>query len=388
MPDLTPSSKPHFAYIDCLRGYAVLLVIGCHLVYSFPELPNPVRRLMVTGWFGVQLFFLASSLTLLMSWHSELRRNGRVSLRAFALRRFWRIAPAYYAAGLLYYLVQPPALGFDGLQVLRTAIFVNAWHPAWLTVPEAWYVVPGGWSISVEFAFYAVFPLFAALVTSLGRAWLALLACLGIGVVANLMAEQAFAGSYAPAAIENFLFFWFPNQLSIFALGGVLFFTLRNQPRLMGWVERHSTALALGAIVAFCLIAYLPWLGKYLGAMPWLPAGHVASLPLAVFALALSRHRGLLVNRAAAAMGAVSFSAYLLHFAVLHVVGLLPGLFMTRSAGVAAIAAYGLSFVACVALTFLLSKLSYHLIEQPGVALGKRLIARLRPSRVVATPVG
>jgi peptidoglycan/LPS O-acetylase OafA/YrhL len=77
-------AKPRFAYIDCVRGYAVLLVIASHLVEVFPKLPYPVRRLALSGWFGVQLFFLASSLTLLMLWYSERCRDGAVSLRAFA----------------------------------------------------------------------------------------------------------------------------------------------------------------------------------------------------------------------------------------------------------------------------------------------------------------
>jgi peptidoglycan/LPS O-acetylase OafA/YrhL len=377
-------AKPHFAYIDCVRGYAVLLVIACHLAEIFPELPYPARRLVITGWFGVQLFFLASSLTLLMSWHSERRRNGTVSLRAFALRRFFRIAPAYYAAAVLYYLIQPPALGFDPWQALRTVLFVNAWHPAWIAVPEAWYVVPGGWSISVEFAFYAVFPFFAVLVTSLGRAWLAVFGSLAIGVVANLLAARAFAGAYEPQQISNFLFFWFPNQLSVFALGGILYFTLRDCPRLMEWIGRHSLALGLGAIAAFGALAYLPPLGQYLGGSTWLPAAQAACLPMLVLVLALSRHQGWLVNRAAQAIGQVSFSMYLLHFAVLHGVSLLPGMFHTRSTGVIAILAYAVAFVFCTLVSFALSALSYRFIEQPGVALGKRLIAR---SAATARPV-
>lgn len=382
------SAAPHLAYIDCLRGYAVLLVIACHLAYSYPELPNPVRRLVITGWFGVQLFFLASCLTLLMSWHAERRRRGGNDLRAFAIRRVFRIAPAYYAAAVLYYLLTPPALGFDWAQALRTVGFVNAWHPAWIAVPQAWYVVPGGWSISVEFAFYAVFPLFAALVTSLGRALWGLVTCLAIGVAANLLAYEALIADYSAAELGNFLFFWFPNQLSVFAAGAVLYFTIRDCPRVMDVVARHSGALALAAIGAFSALAYLPPLGKFLGDGPGLPAGHAASLPLALLVLALSRHQGPLVNRAVAAVGMVSFSAYLGHFAVLHLMGLLPGLFQTQATGVGAIVAYALGFVACVAATYGIAWLSYRWIEQPGVALGKRLIARLRPGRAIAAPVG
>jgi peptidoglycan/LPS O-acetylase OafA/YrhL len=71
------NEKVGYAYIDCLRGYAILLVIPCHLTYSYLDLPYPVHRLTVLGWHGVQLFFLTSCLTLLMSWRGEVSRLGR-----------------------------------------------------------------------------------------------------------------------------------------------------------------------------------------------------------------------------------------------------------------------------------------------------------------------
>jgi peptidoglycan/LPS O-acetylase OafA/YrhL len=224
-----PQPKPHLPYIDCVRGYAVLMVITCHVSYEFPGLPYPVHRLTSAGWFGVQLFFLASCLTLLLSWHSELRRNGATDVGAFFIRRFFRIAPAYYLAGVLYYFLMPPSGGFDALQMITSMLFINTWHPLWTTtVPTAWNVVPGGWSIGVEFSFYMVFPLFAAGVTNLRRALLVFAGSVAVGVLANNTAGAILDGSYTPVEIENFLFFWFPNQMSVFALGGVLFFLLRG----------------------------------------------------------------------------------------------------------------------------------------------------------------
>jgi peptidoglycan/LPS O-acetylase OafA/YrhL len=226
------------------------------------------------------------------------------------------------------------------------------------------------------------------LVTSLGRAWLAVLVCLGIGVTANLLAAASFADDYQSQQISNFLFFWFPNQPSVFALGRILYFTLRDCPRLMERIGRHSLVLGLAAMALFCLLAYLPPLGHYLGGTPWVPAAQVACLPMVVLVLAMSRNSGWLVNRTVEAIGRVSFSVYLLHFAVLHVFTLLPGMFMTRSAGVTAIAAYGMAYVVCATVTFALSAVSFRFIEQPGVALGKRLIARLRPGRSAVASVG
>ena len=36
---MTERLKPQFAYIECVRGYAVLLVIIRHATYLVPDLP-------------------------------------------------------------------------------------------------------------------------------------------------------------------------------------------------------------------------------------------------------------------------------------------------------------------------------------------------------------
>ena len=69
--DLTPN---RYAYIDALRGYAILLVIAVHSSGYFSDLSYPVQTLAYQGARGVQLFFVASSLTLCISWSA--RQDG------------------------------------------------------------------------------------------------------------------------------------------------------------------------------------------------------------------------------------------------------------------------------------------------------------------------
>ena len=214
-----PGAKPNFRYIDCARGYAVLMVITCHLTFQLPNLPYPIHRLTAMGWWGVELFFLASCVTLLMSWHHEAARNGAADPRAFFIRRFFRIAPAYYTAAAFYFFLLPPSSGFDARQLLAAMLFINAWHPVLTpTVLDGWNVVPGGWSISVEFCFYLIFPFFAAWTTSFARASGLALASIVIAVIANRAAYTVLSGTYDPIGLGNFLFFWPPNQFPIFAL--------------------------------------------------------------------------------------------------------------------------------------------------------------------------
>ena len=373
-------AKPHHNYIDCVRGYAVLLVMTAHYAYLFPNLPYPVHRVAVMGWYGVQLFFIASSLTLLMSWDYETRTRGGADVGAFFIRRFFRIAPAYYVAGAFYFFLIPPPGGFDMVQALASIGFVNAWHPLLTpTVANRWVFVPGGWSIGVEFTFYLLFPLFATRVRSLRAALWLVVALLVLGALANRAALAALSGSYRPSEVRNFLFFWFPNEMSVFGLGGVLFFLMRTA-EARGFNLRFPTLTALGAVGAFLALGFVP-LGKFLGARPVLPYSLAVCLPLMVFVFALSRVRGgLLVNRQVMLMGKVSFSAYLLHFATLRLLGTFPAAYGAGATGYRAILAFVLTWPVAAVLTFAAAWCSYRVIELPGMALGKVLIRGWRVS--------
>jgi peptidoglycan/LPS O-acetylase OafA/YrhL len=76
-------------------------------------------------------------------------------------------------------------------------------------------------------------------------------------------------------------------------------------------------------------------------------------------------------------MGQVSFSAYLLHFAVIHfTVECFPALFHVYATGMRAIGAFAATWVVMVVVTFGLSMLTYRLIELPMMEVGKKLARR------------
>jgi peptidoglycan/LPS O-acetylase OafA/YrhL len=374
-----PGAAVHrFQYIDCVRGYAVMMVIACHVTFAYPELPYRIRQLTESGWYGVELFFLASALTLLMSWRAE-AAAGPVSVRAFFIRRFFRIAPAYYCAGLLYTFVTPPQAISLG-PIIRTVAFINTLRPGWLTAPGVWWVVPGGWSISVEVMFYLVFPLYAAVATSARRALL----LLGLLIAAGLVANEAVLAWYAAEAqtrvIRDFLFFWFPNQAALFALGGLTYFLVARvqQPGLPNrLLVRFRPAALLCCTAAYGAVVYLPR-GHFLGDSPVLPGAHMIGLPLAGMIVCLSVGRSLLVNRIVAAVGTVSFSVYLLHFAVLQALHSFAGTLGFGATGWHAVGAFVVGFVLVTVITVLAATVSYHVIEAPMIRFGRQVIAGLQ----------
>jgi peptidoglycan/LPS O-acetylase OafA/YrhL len=374
--------KQHLRYIECLRGYAVLLVILCHSAYLFPGLPYPVHRVAVLGWHGVQLFFLASAVTLMMSWHDEKSRRGEVAVGAFFVRRFFRIAPAYYLAAILYFLIEPPADGFDAMQAASTLVFLNSWFPTLMggVTTNSWSVVPGGWSIGVEFTFYAVFPVLAWYIVSLPRAARLALGALVVGAALNSQLAPSMEAKFGQIPADNFLYFWFPNQMSVFALGICLYFLLERDRGRRSVFSMYPNFIAALTIVLIGATAFIPLPQRLDLLTPLPPAFLVVSLLLMVFVLALARSRsGLFINAPVALIGRVSFSAYLLYFAVLRIVSypsILHGLFGTT--GWSAIIAFPAALVCIVLIVLAASWCTYRFIETPMIDLGKKLLRQRR----------
>ncbi len=379
---MSGSSSRHFAFIDSIRGYAVALVILCHATYLLPNLPYPVHRLTVLGWHGVQLFFLASTVTLMMSYEHEVKRNGRADIFAFFLRRFFRIAPAYYAMALFYAIFRPvPPGGFSIGQGLASLAFINAWTPHWMGVtPSDWNVVPGNWSIGVEFSFYALFPFLAPFMTSLRRACALLAASMVVAAIVNPLFWPSLRASLGEVPANNFLYYWFPSQFSVFAMGFCVYHAIRWAHAGNILQPRHGNAVAIVGLLLFASTAYLP-LGKWLS---WqdttIPTFLYASIGLSVFVFSLSRARfGLLVNAVMGLVGRVSFSAYLSHFAVLDLIQRAEWLHKPLAIdGYGAIAAFLLLMLIVYPVVIGISWIMYRVIEIPMINLGKSLIARRR----------
>jgi peptidoglycan/LPS O-acetylase OafA/YrhL len=374
-----------YSFIDALRGYAVLLVITSHVGNTYLQLPYPVKRQADFGWYGVQMFFLMSCVTLLLSWRGEERR-GRADVGDFLRRRFFRIAPLYYLAAGYYFVTQPPPGGFDPLQLLGWFCFVNAWHPATTTtLPWRWEVVPGGWSIGVEFTFYAIFPLLIVQIRSLRVALAAFAAAMVIGVGANAFGHAMLAGEYDEKYIRNFLFYWFPAQLPVFALGVLLYYALQRSWRpgdaLGALLRRHPNKILLGCGV-LCAVVADRELPKVLAFN--LPGYLAASFIFVVMALTLGNAPdSVFNNRPIRALGRVSFSAYIIHFSVIYwLTNLWPRWFDVQATRWSAVLHCAALWLAVLPLTFVISSALYAGIEKPMIALGRRVIEARRLARV------
>ena len=193
VPDSVGASR--LAGVDVLRGLCVLLVLLNHIKLRFllNQLPVPdalpTRMEQVLFWSGhyaVVVFFVISGFLIT---GLSLRRWGSlasVDIGSFYRLRFARIAPclllllviltALHLAGASDFVIRPERASLG-----RALLAALTFHVNWLEGHHGY--LPGGWdvlwSLSVEEAFYLVFPLAAVLLRS-ERLFLLVLAALVI----------------------------------------------------------------------------------------------------------------------------------------------------------------------------------------------------------------
>jgi peptidoglycan/LPS O-acetylase OafA/YrhL len=367
--------------VDALRGYAILLVIVVHAEFYVTELVWPARRLQMYGYYGVQLFFIASALTLLMSWHRSRDAFGVRSAK-FLVRRFFRIAPLYFLAIPFYWVINGfTAQDFSFSVLAATLFFYNAWSPYLIPNVPGWMPVPGGWSISVEFCFYFVFPILATLVTSLFWSIVFIAVAVVIMVAALILGPNLYP-EISSTARSNFLYFWPPNQLIVFSLGFLLYQGVKSPDltRLIANSRINANKATALLVVLLLVLAYGAGEEIQKRTKGLVPMHVLVSVGFMLWALILvNKPVGVAINPWIIKLGQVSFSAYVLHFAVYRLTNFALGLIWPF--GIVGVASIFYAFVLITITTFVtwfVASLAYTWIEQPFIAMGKKLTANRR----------
>jgi peptidoglycan/LPS O-acetylase OafA/YrhL len=378
-----------YEFIDALRGIAFLMVLISHgqrfvEIHSIMGASHPlnywVHAYAEQGARGVQLFFVISALTLCLSaYHRKTEINA---VCAFFIRRAFRILPMYYLA-FFYFAIFPilthrtNGVGINFKDALRTVTFTTGWAPSWTDV-----LVPGGWSVSVEMAFYCIFPLLIIFVSTFTRAILAFLLSAAFGLACNVYAYGGLATMPIDVA-DWFHYAWLPGQLPIFMLGFVLYFCIFGEKALVlsKLLHRRYMLLAL-AILCAGFFMTLPFIEQGLVPRHWL----YGILFFGVVIVLKNVGPNLLTCGPIRFIGQCSFSSYLIHFAVLPYVG--RALNKIHLNDIDADYYFTILVMVTLVVTVAVSAATYTLVEIPGQKIGKKLISwvrQRRSSRLLAT---
>jgi len=370
-------------YIDLLRGVAILGVIAIHCDQQMDSVDPLLHALFNYGQLGVQLFFVASAITLCLSM-SERHENSPYN---FYVRRFFRIAPLYYF-GIAFYFLWRVAINYKKtgaalplpkyslLGVVENIFFVHGFDPANYN-----FVVPGGWSIATEMCFYAIFPLLFSAQNKLGyKGFLRLsFGLIFLSFIVQMLVFEVVAPAFGGGegtSIDyrndefGFIYCTILNQISVFLVGILTFQKLKED-------KSPSSIQMLSALLLCCLSFFLLNTTEFKTGYNGFFYPVFSAFAFSTFALRLSRCSGFIgwPAKILIKIGQVSFSMYLLHFFILDVV-----VFVCRRSVFLLIDSSAIQliflFLTLVVVTYLFSRISYSSLEKPAIDFGRKFIRR------------
>lgn len=330
------------ARLDVLRGVAVALVM---LRHAWPDaFPG-------AGIVGVVMFFTLSGYLITTSLRQEWEGRGRVDFAHFYWRRAARLVPALLllVAGFTIVTLWWDPLG-DRDEVARTVVVALTWTS---NVPT---LVNGGamfhlWTLALEEQFYLVWP--AVLIAALTRRRIALVVAGGAVLCLVLACATVLVFRDAPD-----LAYPLPTPWAVALVMGASIAVL---PRLRAGVMA-STPAVVAACMVLSALAFMPLRGNPLTYVLVAPAVAAATMVLIVRARADVTSLPPL-GRALAALGVISYSAYLWNYPLT--------LWLRPALG-------GWSGQVALALTVLVAWASYRVVEEPARMALLRWSARVR----------
>lgn len=383
-----------FDGLDGYRGVAALLVVAYHAWMHASPWPTqlfggtPLHALFRNLEAGVAVFFVLSGFLLFLPFaRAAVEARERPAIREFLARRAWRILPLYYVAFLALWLLRFGGTAPELWSLAEHLTFTHGFsreHIFWTIGPA--------WSLAVEALFYLMLaglgPLTWLACRGLGqrraRVAVALIPALGVGAVSLWYKWDAFAVRHVP--LDDWpVYFGLLARMDGFAPGMALAVACAawgaaRMPRPAAWGLR---AAGLGLIAwTFAAREGNALVGLYFHSL--CAAGAALLVAPTVFAPVASRWEGALACRPLRWLGAISYSVYLWHEAIL--VELAPRGWILRDGA----AAFWPNLGALLALAILAGSLSHVLIERPVLrwrAAARRRRATPPPAAAEGTPL-
>lgn len=360
-------------HIDSIRGVAILLVVLVHVSQRISGLFFLSRWIADYGQMGVQLFFVASAYTLCLS--AKFRETEDQKFMKYGIRRFFRIAPLYYLGLFGYFLLSVFKLFKDSghivipssytfKNVMSNVLFVHGFYE-----PGNNTIVPGGWSIGTEMAFYLVFPfLFGIANNKINESVRRIIIWILAGLILSQVGLQIFLLSGMNMANNTFVYYNLINQLPVFFIGMGYYFINPQKSLNYKWTIDLVVFIVLTALSVYLWrilqINYLFSIIPFISGLSFLCL------------IEIFRKVDVLNHPFLIRIGKVSFSMYIIHFVFAYTVSgkVLPKLLNVVNSELILV----LLFVFSALASFILALLSEKLIEKPFVKLGKKIILNVK----------
>lgn len=348
---------------DCLtgiRGFAALWIISSHqfnrLERMYPE-QDVLLKIFENGWLGVDIFSLLSGFIISYAYFEQLSKPTLQVVGRFLWLRFARTWPLHLFVLVLFVFSLANISGLSSIeniwrepQFLSQLFLVQGWgfnnYVSW-NVPS--------WTLSAEWFWYLLFPVFLMATVRVNRAWAALFMALGCIALTGLALSEVFDTTFATT-----------YEWGIVRIGGeMLAGCYLYRAYQLGLPEKFPYALTGVVIIVFVLFnPDLPVNGATLIVMAFV---------LLVLGLAMDQQpfRWMFANRVSVYLGDLSYSLYMNHWLFLGA----PGLFgYIKFPNIYTVLVVNAGII-------LMSVLTYHFIERPSRAWLRGVVKPVRAPR-------
>ncbi len=304
-------SKERLDSLTGLRFIAVLFVYLSH--HPGPDfLPTWLDTFFISGYNGVTIFFVLSGFVIALNYFESIASPR--ALLQYLVARFARIYPLYLL--VLLYVWFELGMPQDSNFVLHV-LAIQTWSP---DIRVAYGYNGPGWSIGIEFFFYACFPLIVLVLARLRHrtGWLWSLAigitvALFLAALFFLLTDRAGLPWEDPESAHRWLYRDPVPRLGDFTLGVIAALLYKQFGAANPGTRRVWAGITYGALVAMLLL--MTWHEHVNSAFSWdasyAPLAFLIILGLAVSpTILLSR---VLASRPAIVLGEASFALYLVH---------------------------------------------------------------------------
>ena len=358
--------------LDHLRALAIIMVFFFHYGTLFPH-PRWVYLSGIIGWTGVDLFFVLSGYLISSKLFEEVARYGKISWKDFFIKRVFRIFPLFFlivgAYALFPYIREAEPMGPIWRYLTFTQNFLLDNRISGTFVHA--------WSLCVEEQFYLVLPAIVIVLLQFkifhkGGIYL-LIGLFLLGFFMRYFSYTHFVQPYSGSSEFNYKWSEFIYYPTYCRLDGLIFGVsiaaiFQFLPQIKEKLLKYGNILFMVSLLMVCSTIVLNHNMSLFGSMITFPIVDFSMAIMVLSALSPNCFLYTLKSRFTSLVATYSYSAYLFHKLIIHVVQAnYKALHLAQDGTLIFI----LSALVTLALSFVLNRI----IERPFLKLRNKALA-------------
>ena len=347
------SSTQYLPEVDGLRFLAIFMVaIWMHTTHFIDEkffsnglITDPYwSNFIMEGGYGVSIFFMISGFILSLPFaKAHFNKNSgkkNISLKRYYLRRLIRLEPPYIIALIIFFIGNVWVLHKYSFEELLPHFFASAFYLHNTIYDSFSYVLPIAWSLEVEVQFYLLAPL---------------LCCIYL-IKSKYLRWAIFIALIIASGIYNYQFIM-GTVVKFFCCFGIGMLVTDLYCKKEKFIASSDFCFVIG-IISLLVIVFVPTLTSS-------PGYWIKFLFSAIFfyiVLTNKRWKEIFSNKYLTVIGGMCYSIYLLHFAILSVMGRILQRTNLILSNINYLPLYFILFAICI---LIISSVYFLLIEKP-----------------------